>query len=72
MGWSIIGPAISLLSYCPSPSTSIPTNLTLSQPSYSLWHLETHSRRCWLMSLLVLLYKVHYPIIYVDDQKLRM
>ncbi|XP_071438717.1 protein unc-79 homolog [Hetaerina americana] len=44
----------------PPSSSVLPEYHHQQQPTYSLWCLEPHSRRCWLMSLLVLLYKYQY------------
>ncbi|XP_046405195.1 protein unc-79 homolog isoform X2 [Ischnura elegans] len=44
----------------PPSSSALPEYHHQQQPTYSLWCLEPHSRRCWLMSLLVLLYKYQY------------
>ncbi|XP_073986418.1 UNC-79 domain-containing protein isoform X3 [Rhodnius prolixus] len=47
-----------LLHYCPCPPHHIPDCQT--SPAYSLWYLEPHSRRSWLMATLVFLYKYQY------------
>jgi len=56
MGRVLLPTCVILLQYCPCPYHS--PSAECQTPDYSLWYLEPHSRRCWLMSLLVLLYKV--------------
>jgi protein unc-79 len=62
MGWSIVHIAIQVLLYCPNPSnTMLLVNTEAIQGisySYSLWTLGPMVRRNWLMSVLVILYKV--------------
>ncbi|XP_021924860.1 protein unc-79 homolog isoform X4 [Zootermopsis nevadensis] len=58
MGWVMLPTCAILLQYCPCPHHS--PSAEYQTPTYSLWYLEPHSRRCWLMSLLVLLYKYQY------------
>ncbi|XP_068085270.1 protein unc-79 homolog [Anabrus simplex] len=58
MGWVLLPTCLAVLQYSPCPHNGPPTeNQT---PLYSLWFLEPHMRRSWLMSLLVLLYKYQY------------
>ncbi|XP_059622044.1 protein unc-79 homolog [Phlebotomus argentipes] len=64
MGWTIIPTALQILLYAPNPmnGTSAPTaeaqaNLAYT---YSLWFLEPHQRRNWLMAVIVVLYKYQY------------
>lgn len=62
MGAHIIPIAIQVLLYAPNISSTVQTAesaLTVSY-SYSLWYLESHVRRNWLMSVLVILYKYQY------------
>lgn len=72
MGWMLLNTSLVLLQWSPCPHTSPSadgnqqadaSNILLDngqQPSYSLWSLEPHLRHCWLMSLVVLLYKYQY------------
>lgn len=57
MGKMLLSTSLMLLQCSPSPFY-IPNTLELEQPTYSLWAFEPHVRRNWLMSLVVLLYKV--------------
>ncbi|XP_017778696.1 PREDICTED: protein unc-79 homolog [Nicrophorus vespilloides] len=59
MGRILLSTSLILLQYAPSPFY-IPNSLEFQQPTYSLWALESQSRRNWLMSLVVLLYKYQY------------
>ncbi|XP_054270817.1 protein unc-79 homolog isoform X2 [Macrosteles quadrilineatus] len=59
MGWMVIPTCLVLLQYCPCPPHHHPPE-SPPHPPYSLWYLEPHTRRSWLMSLLVLLYKYQY------------
>lgn len=59
MGNMLLTTSLILLQYAPSPYY-IPNSAELQQPTYSLWALEPHIRRNWLMSLVVLLYKVDF------------
>ncbi|XP_065166264.1 protein unc-79 homolog isoform X3 [Atheta coriaria] len=61
MGKIILPTSITLLQFAPSPVYVTTTNMDY-QPSYSLWYLECQSRRNWLMSLVVLLYKYQYNV----------
>lgn len=54
MGWIVAGPGMAILQHCPASRNASPNSL----PSYTLWLLESHTRRCWLMAVLVILYKV--------------
>ncbi|XP_032682267.1 protein unc-79 homolog isoform X3 [Odontomachus brunneus] len=59
MGLLMTSPVLAILQHCPCPpQTTPPTDH--QPPSYSLWYLEPHIRRSWLMSLLVILYKCQY------------
>lgn len=51
-------PVLAILQYCPYPPQATPPTTDHQPPNYSLWYLEPHIRRSWLMSLLVILYKV--------------
>lgn len=57
MGRMLLSTSLILLHYAPSPYY-IPNSMELQSPTYSLWALDPHFRRNWLMSLVVLLYKV--------------
>ncbi|KAK4872146.1 hypothetical protein RN001_016270 [Aquatica leii] len=59
MGRMLLPNSLILLQYAPS-SHYINNNIDFQQPTYSLWSLEPHCRRNWLMSLVVLLYKYQY------------
>ncbi|XP_018400157.1 PREDICTED: protein unc-79 homolog isoform X2 [Cyphomyrmex costatus] len=59
MGWLMTPPVLAILQYCPCPPQSAPPT-DHQPPNYSLWYLEPHIRRSWLMSLLVILYKCQY------------
>ncbi|XP_067215729.1 protein unc-79 homolog isoform X2 [Linepithema humile] len=59
MGWLMTPSVLAILQHCPCPpQTTPPTDH--QPPNYSLWYLEPHIRRSWLMSLLVILYKCQY------------
>ncbi|KAJ9575224.1 hypothetical protein L9F63_025823, partial [Diploptera punctata] len=58
MGWVLLSTCVMLLQYCPCPHQS--PSAEYQTPTYSLWFLEPHSRRCWLMAVLVILYKYQY------------
>ncbi|XP_052119474.1 protein unc-79 homolog isoform X4 [Frankliniella occidentalis] len=49
-----------LMHYCPCPQQHSHTPDTQHAPHHSLWYLEPHTRRSWLMALIVLLYKYPY------------
>uniref|UniRef100_A0A1B6C403 Protein unc-79 homolog n=1 Tax=Clastoptera arizonana TaxID=38151 RepID=A0A1B6C403_9HEMI len=59
IGWMIFPTCLNLLQYCPCPPHHNTPEIQ-PNPTYSLWHLEPHSRRCWLLAVLVLLYKYQY------------
>lgn len=59
MGQYLLSNSLILLQYLPSPHY-FASSIDFQQPTYSLWALEPHCRRSWLMSLVVLLYKVNY------------
>ncbi|XP_045481676.1 protein unc-79 homolog isoform X1 [Harmonia axyridis] len=59
MGRLLIPTCLILLQYAPSPYY-IPNTMEFQQPSYSLWALDSHFRKHWLMSLVVMLYKYQY------------
>lgn len=70
MGWTLLPTALHVLLY--SPSTSLVANANSeSSPgipyTYSLWRLEPHIRRNWLMSVEVIMYKVRNPIYLFTD-----
>ncbi|ODN04336.1 Protein unc-79 [Orchesella cincta] len=56
VGGTLLPMSLTILQYCPAPSK----NAGSRYPSYSLWYLEPHVRRSWLMSLIVVLYKYEY------------
>uniref|UniRef100_A0A1B0CGN7 Protein unc-79 homolog n=2 Tax=Lutzomyia longipalpis TaxID=7200 RepID=A0A1B0CGN7_LUTLO len=64
MGWSILPTALTVLLYAPNPMNggAPPTADALANLSYtySLWYLEPHQRRNWLMAVIVVLYKYQY------------
>ncbi|XP_011871476.1 PREDICTED: protein unc-79 homolog [Vollenhovia emeryi] len=60
MGWLMTPPILAILQYCPCPPQATPPTGEQQPPNYSLWYLEPHIRRSWLMSLLVILYKCQY------------
>lgn len=57
MGRMMLPTTLILLQYAPSPYY-VSNIMEFQQPTYSLWAMEPHFRRNWLMSLVVLLYKV--------------
>ncbi|XP_020280656.1 protein unc-79 homolog isoform X3 [Pseudomyrmex gracilis] len=59
IGWTMTPPVLAILQHCPCPPQSTPPT-DHQPPNYSLWYLEPHIRRSWLMSLLVILYKCQY------------
>lgn len=58
MGRMMLSTSLILLQYAPSPYYIHANNIDFQTPTYSLWSLEPHIRRNWLMCLVVLLYKV--------------
>ncbi|GAB0098713.1 protein unc-79 homolog [Sergentomyia squamirostris] len=64
MGWSILPTALQVLLYAPNPmnGSAPPTAEALANIAYtySLWYLEPHQRRNWLMAVIVILYKYQY------------
>lgn len=63
MGKEMLPLAIQVLLFAPNPSMQAGGGLemlhNISLP-YSLWYLDSHVRRNWLMSILVILYKYQY------------
>lgn len=62
MGASILEAALQTLLYCPSTATVASANSESSHNiiyTYSLWRLEPHIRRNWLMAVEVIMYKVN-------------
>lgn len=59
MGIVVVPTTLLVLQYCPCSSHNFVHDLQ-NDPSYSLWNLEPHIRRCWIMSFFVILYKVRY------------
>lgn len=61
MGWTMLPVALHVLLYSPSPATVSSANtepgLSIGY-NYSLWRLDQHMRRNWLMAVEVILYKV--------------
>ncbi|XP_038110168.1 protein unc-79 homolog isoform X5 [Culex quinquefasciatus] len=64
MGWVLLPSVIQILLYAPNQGngTSQTGVESISNIPYnfSLWYLESHVRRYWMMSLLVILYKYQY------------
>ncbi|XP_055321973.1 protein unc-79 homolog isoform X3 [Sitodiplosis mosellana] len=63
MGASILEAILHTLLYCPSTATVASANSESSHNiiySYSLWRLEPHVRRNWLMAVEVIMYKYEY------------
>lgn len=62
IGEHILPVSIHVLLYAPNPVNLVLTADAVQSInySYSLWYLEPHVRRNWLMSLLVILYKYQY------------
>ncbi|RWS30132.1 protein unc-79-like protein [Leptotrombidium deliense] len=58
MGTLLLTTCLPLLIYCPSPLRYI-SEASLS-PHYSLWLLQPHVRRSWLMSVFIIMYKYSY------------
>lgn len=56
MGNILLSTCIPLLIYCPSPQKYNHESNQL--PLYSLWLLNSHVRQSWLMSVLIIMYKV--------------
>lgn len=62
IGWTLLPVALQVLLYSPKPGNGTVViestqNITYN---YSLWFLEPHIRRSWLMTALVVLYKYQY------------
>ena len=55
LGNMILAVSMLLLQYSPSPQRYASD---YQPPNYTLWYLEPHTRQSWLMTLLVILYKV--------------
>lgn len=72
MGWTILQPAFQVLLYAPSQSNCISTGTEILHTmnfNFSIWYLEPYVRRNWLMSVVVIMYKVIvYCIVYDDNQ----
>ncbi|XP_055534340.1 protein unc-79 homolog isoform X11 [Wyeomyia smithii] len=64
MGWILLSTVIQVLLYAPNQGNGLLQSGTESMPSiaytFSLWYMESHIRRNWMMSLLVILYKYQY------------
>lgn len=63
MGAHILEAVLHTLLYCPSTSTIASANSESSHNiiySYSLWRLDQHVRRHWLMAVEVIMYKYEY------------
>lgn len=63
MGWCIIPTAFQVLLYAPSLTNGTTNNAAAELPhnmsyTFSLWYLEPYARRNWLMSVVVIMYKV--------------
>uniref|UniRef100_A0A182M147 Protein unc-79 homolog n=1 Tax=Anopheles culicifacies TaxID=139723 RepID=A0A182M147_9DIPT len=80
MGWLLLPTVIQLLLYAPNqangaflpPGASSGTDQNhhnnVVTYNFSIWYLEPHVRRNWLMSLLVILYKYQYNQASMADQ----
>jgi hypothetical protein len=64
IGASLLHFSIHVLLYAPYPNFNIPTADAMQNMvySYSLWYLEQHVRRNWLMAVLTILYKYQYTM----------
>ncbi|XP_035781360.1 protein unc-79 homolog isoform X1 [Anopheles albimanus] len=68
MGWLLLPTVIQLLLYAPNqtnngflqPAVGSEIHHNAATYNFSIWYLEPHVRRNWLMSLLVILYKYQY------------
>ncbi|XP_055384456.1 protein unc-79 homolog isoform X2 [Condylostylus longicornis] len=60
IGGLILPSALQVLLFAPNPSNIGVDAFQNLVYNYSLWHLEAHARRNWLMSVLVVLYKYEY------------
>lgn len=63
MGFTMLPIVMQVLLYSPNPNSNALTNTEAMQNAsytYSLWYLEPHVRRNWLLSVLVILYKYQY------------
>ncbi|XP_042883659.1 protein unc-79 homolog isoform X4 [Penaeus japonicus] len=56
MGISLLPSCLPVLQFCAAPHRVV----DLRYPTFSLWGLQPHARRCWLKSVLTLLYKYEY------------
>ncbi|CAH1792396.1 unnamed protein product [Owenia fusiformis] len=57
LGNILLPVSMNLLQYCPSPQRYASD---FQPPNYTLWYLEPHTRKSWLKTLLVILYKYQY------------
>lgn len=64
VGATVIPIALTVLHYAPAPNKASGHR---PHPFYSLWYLESHVRRYWLTSVIVILYKV--TILYIKRKK---
>lgn len=63
MGATMLPIVMQVLLYSPNPNSNVLTNTEAMQNAsytYSLWYLEPHIRRNWLLAVLVILYKYQY------------
>lgn len=63
MGTTMLPIVMQVLLYSPNPNSNALTNTEAMQNAsytYSLWYLEPHIRRNWLLAVLVILYKYQY------------
>lgn len=58
MGTMLLGTFLPLLLYCPS-AHRYSADLT-KKPHYSIWSLQPHVRQSWLMSVMIIMYKVNH------------
>ncbi|XP_058827136.1 protein unc-79 homolog isoform X1 [Topomyia yanbarensis] len=64
MGWLLLPTVLQVLLYAPNQGNGLLQSGTEPIPNvafnFSLWYLENHVRRNWMVSLLVILYKYQY------------
>ncbi|OXA59651.1 Protein unc-79 [Folsomia candida] len=65
VGATMLPISLTVLHYCPAPNKSAGSRM---HPSFSLWFLEPHVRRHWLISLIVILYKYEYGVLPLSSQ----
>ncbi|XP_055629586.1 protein unc-79 homolog isoform X2 [Toxorhynchites rutilus septentrionalis] len=64
MGWLLLPTIMQVMLYAPNQGNGLLQSGTESMSNivhnFSLWYMESHVRRSWMMSLLVILYKYQY------------